>query len=59
MSVSHTRRAVSYLRPKAHHLTTKMSKVEEISVSEIINIALDQYFKQLPENKRQQYLNTK
>jgi hypothetical protein len=59
MSVSHKRRVVSYLRPKAHFFTTNMSKVEEISVSEIINMALDNYFKQLPETKRQQYLNSK
>lgn len=59
MSSSHNRRVVSYLRPKAHFFITNMAKVEDISVSEIINIALEQYFKQLPETKRQQYLASK
>jgi hypothetical protein len=51
-SSAHARQIKSFPPPKYHGLVVGMSKLEGISKSEVVCIALKQYFDSMPERDR-------
>ena len=57
MSTSHQRRVVTYLRPKNEILVKSFADVNEISLSETINICVKDFFQRLPAEQKIDYLS--
>jgi hypothetical protein len=57
MSSSHQRRVVTYLRPKNEILVKSFAEINEISLSETINICVKDFFQRLPAEQKIDYFN--
>ena len=56
-SVSHDRKVCAYLTPKNDAIFNAYSSVEGVGKSELVNMAIKEYFQKFPPEKRQQYIS--
>ena len=56
---SHPNKVCGYLKPKNEALFKGFIAVNELGVSECINIIFKDFFQRIPENEKLKYLNNK